>query len=466
MLPFLSGTLSAVINSLAEDGNPIAKHIVEINCTIEEVRDLERYTTPHLYKVIITKLIEPMITSEVMMLSVRIGGDDANISFLPKDKLPEYTDDGNWSRRNRQEGKPAKIFQKAITKEFKQQEWECFSNAFKAAVCNCNQFELVSGEQIRYWYNQENYYQVKGTLGNSCMRYEECQPYFDVYVDHAKMLISLKDGKLTGRAIVWEIDDKVYLDRVYTCYDYLYNCFIDYAKEHKWIIRKDNSLLQSGDVQLWRHPEDNYLKLNNDIIRIKLDKTYQQFPYVDSLRYYDPDNNILSTDNSECVALDHTDGDWEESYVECDNCGHRFVGSYDDLPDELHWSEWYDGYLCDDCCYYCDYLEDYIPNSVESARVMVPNSRWGHYYNVPVEVIKENEITNYSDDAYGFVKIGDVWYEYQKDEIKFNPKTNSFELNSRTIEPQVANNDFVFNYNNIVIDNELINNYAIRLSTN
>ena len=41
--------------------------------------------------------------------------------------------------------------------------------------------ELVDGEKIRECYLQDNYEEVKGSLGLSTMRYKECQSYLDIY---------------------------------------------------------------------------------------------------------------------------------------------------------------------------------------------------------------------------------------------------------------------------------------------
>lgn len=392
LYPFLSGTLRQIISELVQKENPIAKEILRIDTDVEDTLRVYNYIPANLREKIIEKVINPSLTGEVSMISVRVGGEDPNVSFLPKDKEPEYTPDGTWARRNRQEGKPARIFQKAIVKEFKQQEWEIFSNLFKAEICNCNNFELVSGEDIRKWYFEANYYDCKGTLGNSCMRYENAQDYFDVYVDKAKMLITKKAGRLTGRAIVWEIDENTtILDRVYTCFDYLYNCFIDYAKENKWIIREDNSLLHTGDEQYWLVPEDNYTTSRHLSFKIKLDKDYEFFPYVDSFRYYNQTENYLTTELSEC-ALDSTDGDYCRCSVQCDHCGRTFFGyDDDDLPDELHWSDWSDEYLCDDCCFWSDRLEQYIPNSVEHVFVHTGSIAGD---NVPLCEIRSDIVSN------------------------------------------------------------------------
>ena len=83
------------------------------------------------------------------------------------------------------------------------------------------------------------------------MRYTECQKYLDIYVDHCKMLVLLNKNtdKISGRAIIWEIDGKTLMDRVYYTEDHMLDIFINYAKEHKWYYRESNSLLDTGDTQ-------------------------------------------------------------------------------------------------------------------------------------------------------------------------------------------------------------------------
>ena len=53
--------------------------------------------------------------------------------------------------------------------------YEDFSNWIKNEILEAGNFVLVSGSDITKYYNEENYYEVKGTLGNSCMRHSECR---------------------------------------------------------------------------------------------------------------------------------------------------------------------------------------------------------------------------------------------------------------------------------------------------
>ena len=93
-------------------------------------------------------------------------------------------------------------------------------------------------------------------------------------------------------------------------------------------------------------------------------------PYVDSFRYYDGDYRLSTKSRSDFdMALDSTDGEIGRNVIYCARCGERFVGSEEDLPDDIHWSEYNDGYYCDDCCWWCEYLEDYISNDEVSTYV-------------------------------------------------------------------------------------------------
>lgn len=192
--------------------------------------------------------INELVTDEVRALSIR--KDIFEISFTPKGKELYYSSEGTWSRENRQTGKPGRVIKKLMKFDYKERDIEIFNNLLKAHMIKLNEFRIVDGSDITKYYNEDSYYKCLGSLGNSCMRYEECEPYFTVYEDHAKMLVCFRDGLVAGRALVWEIGDETFMDRVYVCDDYLEEQFFIYAKEHKWCVRDDNSLLHSGDNQI------------------------------------------------------------------------------------------------------------------------------------------------------------------------------------------------------------------------
>lgn len=79
---------------------------------------------------------------------------------------------------------------------------------------------VVSGDEIAYWYDHNNYLRNVGTLGSSCMSKGD-KSWFDIYVKNPEVCNMLvvtdldSDGveKLKGRALIW------YLTNVYEYID-------------------------------------------------------------------------------------------------------------------------------------------------------------------------------------------------------------------------------------------------------
>lgn len=104
--------------------------------------------------------------------------------------------------------------------------------------------QVVTGEDIRFWYHGENYgadergYQ--GNLGSSCMRYAKSQRRFDIYCENPDKcaLAILLDGRgqLVARAIIWKLDDGgVYMDRIYGVDNASEQKMRDYCKKQKML---------------------------------------------------------------------------------------------------------------------------------------------------------------------------------------------------------------------------------------
>lgn len=340
------------------------------------------------------------------MLSIREGSFE--ISFLPKGKDYKMTSNGNWATDNRQTGKPTRILRKLLlSKEFSELDFELFNNQLRAIVETGVEFSIVKGSDITYWYHQDRYENLDGTLGNSCMRYPDAQNYFKIYEDFASMLILTKRGKLCGRAIVWEIDGKQYMDRVYVNKDHLVDSFIDYAREHKMYYRKHQGLLSTGDQQAWLSPDSDFACVEYLDLRININKKYEYWPYLDTFRYLHIDSNeecvyISTTPSDGTHTADDPDG-WycaqEEYPYECYHCGHvSYSYDSDECPDDMHWSEYHNDYLCDNCAVYSDTLSDYV---VQRYCSRVYSSETNYDY-IPTDVLEE-ETENY-------IKIEGTWY--------------------------------------------------------
>ena len=239
------------------------------------------------------------------------------------------------------------------------------------------------------------------------MRYSTCESFFSIYEDYAKMLVAFKDDQVAGRALIWEIDGKTYMDRIYTYVDYLYNAFIAYAEDHHWYHRANNELLHDGEDQEFVGPEDNYEEPFAPGLELEINPGYNEFPYMDSFRYYCISKNLLCTseiDNS--IYLSNTDGQIGESYY-CAECGREFIST--DYPEELHYSEYADRDFCDDCCWYCDYLSDYIPNNDPPVEMKCGSET---LWEVP---------KSYVEDTFEYEEIDGIYYrleDYTEEEIE------------------------------------------------
>ena len=423
MLPLLSDGLRKIIENIIEKHPScnIAKELLLADDLIIGYNDLEgRVWTESDETPVMTVLrekIESLINNEARMLSFRYNTFE--ISYLPKGKVAIYSSPGVWGREGRQVAKPARIIQKMLIHEFKCKEFEDFSNWIKNEMISAGEFKLVSGTDITKYYNEEYYVEVKGTLGNSCMRYDECDRYFEVYEDNAKLLICEKNDKILGRAIVWELPEGTFMDRIYTCYDYLENQFIDFAQEHKWHYRYDNCLLHDGDYQKWRSPNDNYSSGHNYDLTIVLNKRYEYMPYVDSFRYYNDSENSLNTnpDKGDC-SLSSTDGNYgesQETYV-CACCGEterRYDGEY---PEGWAYSEWEDCDLCQDCAHWCSGIHDYV--SINTSTAMAHDE----------DGIELEYPELYLTDSSDFTLIEGKWFHKDNPSVVFDDKTNSYIL--------------------------------------
>ena len=322
LLPLLSGGLRDLLNKVFEKHHcKIAGDLIEADALIKTYNLLMGYLTfqsaddrlQHNPSVkIIKNDINSRINDEARMLSMRF--DSFEISYLPKGKIPIYSDENTWSRQNRQSSKPARLIQKLLVNKYSCKEYEDFNNWLKAESLDIGEFKIVEGDDIQKYYLEDNYYKPTGTLGNSCMRYPDCQPYFEIYKDEAKMLVLIKDNKILGRAIVWEIKGNTYLDRIYTCKDYLVSNFISYAEKNKWYYRSTQDVLFNGGKQKWLGPNDNYEKPIALDLTIYLSCHYEYMPYMDTFRYYNPREDIISTSHTEgWVCLSDTDGSYEDS---------------------------------------------------------------------------------------------------------------------------------------------------------
>lgn len=288
-----------------------------------------------------------------------LGDDNSSITFLNPDKMQKIRYEKGWTisdiyknvkgnaiKVGRLTKKVIEIYNKSNNKDLKftDKEIEKFVNAYKAQYDFTNNamdnFNLLSkDDDIKWAYLEDNYFNEDGTLGGSCMRYEDAQYYFDLYTETSVniLVFSAPNKKVMGRAVIWTLTDgRKFMDRVYTNRDSDVDLFIKYAKENKFIYKKCQN--STADTTFYT-PEDDYYKdipLNLESKVQKFNLNYredQSFPYMDTMKFlYWREGVIRNRDygySSYYVQLEDTDG-WcdchgcgNDGKVECSDCDGR-----------------------------------------------------------------------------------------------------------------------------------------------
>lgn len=212
-----------------------------------------------------------------------------------------------WTTSGRQSLSIGKLVNKLFD-NFSEIAVDKFVNAYKAeiaAITIYDRFKLVRGEDIKFWYAEKNYFTAggSGTLLGSCMRYDgtsggkSCQQYFDIYTKNpekcALLILTNRDNKLLGRALVWsnlrKPTDKTFMDRIYTVKQSDVELFKKYAQEQGWLYKNEQ---RADDVS---YIEDG--QRVNKSMAVQLNPgTYKYYPYMDSLKYYNPTTGRLGSD--------------------------------------------------------------------------------------------------------------------------------------------------------------------------
>jgi hypothetical protein len=249
--------------------------------------------------------------------------DPTKISYLSQDRIENIakseTDD-YWTTSKRFACKPGGFVGK-ILKDISPKEVENFASLYKTFASKKDvEFKIVSGDDILKYYHHENYFNQRGSLGNSCMKSNSCQEYFDIYTKNPmiSMLVMLAPNeKLLGRALLWQIGDEKIMDRIYTIQD-------DTHLHHMTKWATDNGYIYKA-YQKWQTCQ-TFSDGKNEFERklsIKIDSwNHDSYPYLDSFKWLDvktgiltnfkPENFTLYDDNSDDFrTLTSSCGDYE-----------------------------------------------------------------------------------------------------------------------------------------------------------
>jgi len=222
---------------------------------------------------------------------------------------------------------PANVKRSEAAKVGKPEDVESFVNMFIATVEEHSKiFKIVKGEDIRHWYNCNNYFKSAGTLGGSCMKYPEKSKYFNIYTendDKVQMLILFPEDvrdKIIGRAIVWKLDDpkgRYYMDRIYTANDSDEYMFIEYAKRQGWLYKSSQSM--GYDVNIVDPNDDSSTKLHM-LSKLK-DIHYETYPYLDTMSFYNPQTGEITNDYEYALNYNRVNRDDDHHFIRISSDG-------------------------------------------------------------------------------------------------------------------------------------------------
>jgi len=273
------------------------------------------------------------VSGKIYVMFQEYGVADPRIGVINKAALePEDAEDNRvWgmSRNNIKVGRLARAILSAAKVPFTDADIEQFTNQYKAtydfAKDILKQFDIVTGDRIAYWYDENNYTSGGGTLNNSCMASVDSE-YFDIYTQNSQVSLVIlysdngvidgdkyKSDLIKGRAILWdaEINGRIvkFMDRIYTTQDADVELFKQFAEKNGWYYKRSQSMEPSETIT-------NGSESIRVLIKVKLDNfDFEYYPYCDTMCYLNENDGCLyNREIGEGKALRDTGGGYDEYY--------------------------------------------------------------------------------------------------------------------------------------------------------
>lgn len=254
----------------------------------------------------IAKSILALVNTPVIDMSyIDIDNEDSKmVSYMPSDRMNRLETDGDftkeikdaWTSKLRQQTAWGTLINRILPKTFSATDIDRFYNRYRPEI-DANEkeqkrFEVVHGEDIRYWYLGTRWESAFG----SCMQGSNAQKFFDLYCNNPErvgLLIYYSEknrNTIMGRGLVWNnltkpsgdtLEDRnlyTLLDRVYyiNSNPQIPATFHKYAMDNGWIYKSGEQFLMNG-----------VRKTISVATRLK-PVDYQYYPYVDTMYYYTP----------------------------------------------------------------------------------------------------------------------------------------------------------------------------------
>ena len=306
--------------------------------------------------------------------------DKSKISYLTKERLAVIDESEIWTSSRRFQAKPGGFISK-VFKNIPAKEVELFSTLFRNVSNRLNvNLQVVKGERIRDFYYYESYASDNGSLGASCMRYDSCQKYMNVYVDNTdvvSMLVMLNDNDaLIGRALLWDCDGYKIMDRIYTTNDEKYAFYFkEWATKNNYLFKSNQNWF---DTLTFEKIGDKKQELRIDIKLPNSD--YRYYPYMDTFKFFNAETGTISNyqPKSDFYTICTPDGSkYGSDYLAFDivdkvfryrhdACYVRYLDGFT-TGNNVSYSEIHDEYILSCDATYDEELSDYIFNEEKSS---------------------------------------------------------------------------------------------------
>lgn len=305
-----------------------------------------------------------------------IGISDKNdeISFIPDNQFQRAISKGEdvWAK-NKSKSKIGRMTKQLLSDNnvnMHDAHIEEFVNLFKStwdkAHSTTRKIEVVKSNMILHWYNRENYLDVNGTLGSSCMRSPSINHYMKIYADNpdkVSLVVLTEGGKLLARALLWKLDEsemghKFMLDRIYTRSD------SDVSFVYTWVLENIAKGVESDF--------GSYTRGNCSKMICNLQKTnFDAYPYADTFKYLyrKIDKNgkvegpgLLSNERMDSKVSEYTISEMQDTGGEPGLFSHKYsrqLGIYI-LPNEAAWVESIDSWMKKEDTKHCKYTNEYF----------------------------------------------------------------------------------------------------------
>jgi len=222
--------------------------------------------------------------SETLRVSVESGFayfSNSDYTFSePKITLKQIKTEKVWQDQVRYMSTPGKVIRKLLGSNMSDNDLTAFSELFKeysAIGVPGYTYREEQGEKIRENYLGENYLEGSAGLNNSCMRYERCQRFLNIYVETpgVKLATLYYKNKVAARGLLWCKEDVTYVDRLYYANNESENILKNLVRKYKPIYNT-----------------------NCGIVDFPVDKSFMEkqeaVPYMDSLYFYDFEREVLT----------------------------------------------------------------------------------------------------------------------------------------------------------------------------